>query len=548
MHMLRVTFLLLLSALATLVPLNATATFKNTLYYPYIEISVPGNVEMTFLFNGRRNKTSCETVVSNVTASMLTVCPTCQSKAQQCLNALDPQQERMLSAEPLDAPSVRLQDGVMTYHAATPAIALAVCEESAKQTSAHAEAGRAICYPPQTTRPIPSPRKVPLDSGDYLLGLLILILSGLTSGFLCHLIVRYDHLHAHLSHDHNTTGPQKFHVIPVPRIGGVTILIGLLVAGVCIMPIRQGFSIDEFGYLLLASLPAFAGGITEDLTEKVSPLIRLVLTLVAATLGAWLLGAVIERVDVPWLDTLLRWLPLAIVFTVFAVAGVANSINIIDGYNGLAGGYAVLVSAALAWVAAQVGDAFLMTAALAIMGSLLCFLVWNYPKGKIFLGDGGAYLVGFWLAEISVLLVARHSEVSPWFPMLVLVYPVFETLYSVVRRKLLRGLSPGHPDALHLHQLIYMRAVRVFVGSRDPMLITQRNSKVASYLWALSACCILPAVFLWNKTNWLIALTVLFCATYVWLYRRIIGWRTPTWLIRSDSNTPAQRLPLSLGK
>jgi UDP-N-acetylmuramyl pentapeptide phosphotransferase/UDP-N-acetylglucosamine-1-phosphate transferase len=65
-------------------------------------------------------------------------------------------------------------------------------------------------------------------------------------------------------------------------------------------------------------------------------------------------------------------------------------------------------------------------------------LIWNYPRGKIFLGDGGAYLLGFWLAELSVLLVVRHPEVSPWFPMLLLVYPIFETLFSMYRSKVLQ--------------------------------------------------------------------------------------------------------------
>ena len=64
-----------------------------------------------------------------------------------------------------------------------------------------------------------------------------------------------------------------------------------------------------------------------------------------------------------------------------------------------------------------------------------------------------------------------------------------------------RGDSLGHPDALHLHQLIYMRLARVFVGPRDPILITRRNSIVAVYIWAMSACLVLPAIFFWNKTG-----------------------------------------------
>ena len=539
---------ILLIALGALASLGAIVVFKTTLYYPYVEMSIPGGIDITFLFNGRKDKTSCETLTANVTNSMLAVCPTCQTKAKQCLDSIEPQHRKLLSAAPLDTPSARLPDGVSTYHATNPDNALAACRESEKLTSSRAEADRIVCHPPQTARPLPAPRKTPLDTSHYSLGLLFLVLSGLASGFACYLIVRYEHLHAHLTHDHNTTGPQKFHATPVPRIGGVAILIGLLVAGVGLLPIQQRFSIDEFGYLLLAGLPAFAGGTAEDLTEKASVLTRLLLTMLAATLGAWLLGAVLERIDVPGFDALLRWPPFAIAFTVFAVGGVANSINIIDGYNGLAGGCAVLVLAALAWAAAQVGDAFLMTAALAMIGALLGFLVWNYPKGILFLGDGGAYLLGFWLAELAVLLVVRHPEVSPWFPMLLLAYPVFETIFSIARRKLLRGHSPGHPDALHLHQLIYMRLARVFVGSRDPILITRRNSMVATYVWAISACCVLPAIFFWNETGWLIAFTVVFCAWYVWLYHRIISWRAPAWLIRSHLKTTPHALSPDLGK
>ncbi len=549
-HVPRTTLLLpfLFLILAAIAPLTSTASFRTTLYYPYVEMNVPGGVDITFIFNGRKDKTSCETLTANITNSILTVCPTCQTKVKQCLDSLEPQHRKLLSAEPLDIPSARQPNGVVTYRASNADIALAACRESEKLTLSLAKAGRIVCYPPQTARPLPAPKKTLLDSNNYFLGLLFLILSGLTSAFACYLIVRYDYLHARLSHDHNITGPQKFHAIPVPRIGGVAILIGLLVAGVGLLPIQQRFSIEEFGYLLLAGLPAFAGGMAEDLTEKASVRTRLALTMLAALIGAWLLGAVLERIDVPGLDTLLLWSPLAIAFTVFAVGGVANSINIIDGYNGLAGGYAVLVLAAFAWVAAQVGDAFLMAAALAMIGALLGFLVWNYPKGKLFLGDGGAYLLGFWLAELSVLLVVRHPEVSPWFPMLMLAYPVFETLFSIYRRKFRRGDSPGSPDALHLHQLIFTRLTRVFVGSRDPILITRRNSMVAAYIWAMSACCVFPAIFLWNKTEWLTVFTIVFCAWYVWLYRRIITWQTPVWLIRSGSKSPPHSLPLGLGK
>jgi UDP-GlcNAc:undecaprenyl-phosphate GlcNAc-1-phosphate transferase len=235
--------------------------------------------------------------------------------------------------------------------------------------------------------------------------------------------------------------------------------------------------------------------------------------------GVWLLGAVIPRLDVPGFDTLLAWTPFAIAFTVFAVGGVANAINIIDGYNGLAGGQAVIVLAAFAYVSAQVGDSFLFASALAMMGALLGFLAWNYPHGKIFLGDGGAYLLGFWLAELSVLIVARHAEVSPWFPMLLLVYPIFETLYSMYRRKIVLGLSPGQPDSAHMHQVIYGYLNKGAGETDDPAEMTRRNSRVAPYCWLMSLACAVPAVLLWRETTALVSVSLVFCVAYLLFYR-----------------------------
>jgi UDP-GlcNAc:undecaprenyl-phosphate GlcNAc-1-phosphate transferase len=186
----------------------------------------------------------------------------------------------------------------------------------------------------------------------------------------------------------------------------------------------------------------------------------------------------------------------------------------------------------MAFVSAQLGDTFLLTANLAMIGSLLGFLVWNWPGGKIFLGDGGAYLLGFWLAEMAVLIVARHPEVSVWFPMLLLIYPVFETLYSIYRRKVKRNLHPGHPDALHMHQMIYGRLVRTNIGSNKIAHKIKRNAKVAIYFWASNSVFALLACLLWDKTAWLVTLAITFCTLYSLLYASISRWKVPAFLIR----------------
>ena len=189
--------------------------------------------------------------------------------------------------------------------------------------------------------------------------------------------------------------------------------------------------------------------------------------------------------------------------------------------------------AALAFVAFRVADPVVLTASLIMLGALLGFLFWNFPKGKIFLGDGGAYLLGFWLAELSVLLVVRNPDVSPWFPLALLAYPIFETFFSIYRKKFIRGHSPGQPDGLHFHMLIYKRLARIAVGSKHPLDMTYRNSMVAPYIWIGSALFIAPSLFLWRSTPALLALALALSAAYIWLYFRLLRWRAPAWLIIS---------------
>lgn len=352
--------------------------------------------------------------------------------------------------------------------------------------------------------------------------LLAMFVAFAASWFVNWFILRYEHLHAHMSHDHVDSGPQKHHSQPTPRIGGVSVVIGLVFAG-GILSLASGYAgtSSAFGMLLLSAMPAFIGGLVEDLTKKVGVMVRLFATIISGALAAWLLGAVLNRLDIPVVDQLLHGLPFAVVLTSFAVGGIANAINIIDGYNGLAAGFAVIVLTAMAIVANQLGDYFVFGIALALAGALLGFLVWNWPGGKIFLGDGGAYLIGFVLAELAVLIVVRNPGVSPWFPVLLLIYPIFETLFSIYRRKMLGGRSPGEPDALHLHTLIYKHRIPRKTRTGQPMDNLQRNSQVAKYLWVPAIVTDALGMVFWQDTLMLVACILAFCIFYVIAYRHI---------------------------
>ncbi|TCS93721.1 UDP-N-acetylmuramyl pentapeptide phosphotransferase/UDP-N-acetylglucosamine-1-phosphate transferase [Tepidimonas ignava] len=344
------------------------------------------------------------------------------------------------------------------------------------------------------------------------------------------LLVRFRHLHVQVSGDH-AIGVQKFHTGEVPRVGGVALLLGF--GGALAWSGWRGLVDVQAAWLTLASLPAWMVGLAEDITKRVGVTARLVGTVAAAGVAIVLLGAQLPRLGVPGLDALLATFPvLGMVLTLVAVAGVANAINIIDGFNGLAAAVSILMFMAFGYVAWSVGDGLILQVCLAMIGALAGFFIWNYPRGLIFMGDGGAYFTGFMLAEVAVLLVVRHPQVSPWFGLLVCAYPITETLFSVYRKRCLRGISPGVPDALHLHMLVYRRLVRWAAGYQVARDVTRRNAATSPYLWGLASMGVVPALLFWRSEALLQLSALGFAVVYVTAYARLVRFRVPRWARR----------------
>jgi UDP-N-acetylmuramyl pentapeptide phosphotransferase/UDP-N-acetylglucosamine-1-phosphate transferase len=221
---------------------------------------------------------------------------------------------------------------------------------------------------------------------------------------------------------------------------------------------------------------------------------------------------------------------VAIALTLLVVSGVANAVNIIDGFNGLAAMCALIMLLALAYVGLQLNDRLVVTVALIAAGATLGFFVWNFPAGLIFLGDGGAYLLGFVIAELGVLVIARHPGVSPLFPLLLCAYPVFETLFTMYRRKL-KGNSSSHPDGTHLHTLIHRRLVRPLLGEGAESSLRARNSMTSPYLWLLCSLSVIPAMLWFSSTAVLACFLVLFMVSYTALYWSIVRFKVPRWAV-----------------
>jgi UDP-N-acetylmuramyl pentapeptide phosphotransferase/UDP-N-acetylglucosamine-1-phosphate transferase len=342
------------------------------------------------------------------------------------------------------------------------------------------------------------------------------------------LIIRFKHLHGHYSGDDGLSGPQKFHTGSVPRIGGISIAIGVLAATLMDLQANPAPAFEMILFLLCA-IPTFWIGLTEDLTKTVSVRTRLLFTAFAAGLAALYLGAQIPRLDIPGIDYLLSIPLVAFLFTVFAITGLSNAYNIIDGFNGLSSMAGIITLLGLAYLSFIVGDTLITQLSLVMGSSIMGFFIWNYPRGLIFLGDSGAYLIGFWIALLSILLVTRHSEISPWIALLINAYPILETLFTIYRRKIHQGKSPSQPDGIHLHTLIYRRILNP-TSAKNKNDWFSANAMTAPYLWILSCLSVVPTLIFWRSTLVLFICTLLFSFIYLYLYKCIITFKIPNWL------------------
>ncbi len=262
----------------------------------------------------------------------------------------------------------------------------------------------------------------------------------LTSFALQFLVIHFSHKHNFFIDSHTEEKPQNFHDFSTPRAGGIGILMGM--AFLLFTPL---------GWKLLFSvLLSFLSGIFEDFHRSLSPRTRLLLQFIAALSAVLLTGSVVTYLG---LGLHLPYV-IGIVFSIFAIVGLMNAINIIDGFNGLASGIILMILISFNIVAIQVGNHDIQNVSIIIASAVFAFFLVNFPKGKIFLGDGGAYLLGFITALTGIFLASNYDAVSPWYILAVLIYPVWEVLFSIYRKRKVKR-SPLEPDEYHLHMLIY---------------------------------------------------------------------------------------------
>jgi UDP-GlcNAc:undecaprenyl-phosphate GlcNAc-1-phosphate transferase len=315
-----------------------------------------------------------------------------------------------------------------------------------------------------------------------------------------HLVARRDDLSA----------VQKSHLNPTPRIGGLAILVGVLI----IPFVQEHQSSGWFTALIFSLIPVASVGLAEDLGLRISPRMRLFAAALSSVVAILLLDVWILRLDVVGLDALMRWKVLAFTFTIVATAGVSHAFNLIDGLNGLSGGVSVVSLLGLTAIAGHAPALGAVEIGLFLTAAVLGFLVFNFPFGKIFLGDAGAYSLGHIIVWYSIYLVWTIDDLATWAVALILFWPLADTLYSIYRRRY-TGKKLDQPDRLHFHQVV-MRTLQIKFLGRNKIVLA--NPLATAVMTPLFIAPTLTGTLLWNQPLFaalaLLGFAVAFVSTY----------------------------------
>jgi len=262
---------------------------------------------------------------------------------------------------------------------------------------------------------------------------------------------------------HFGSAVQSSHDFPTPRLGGLAILVGVL-AGVFLLDDQA----RQLGFwMLISSIPVFLGGLGEDIGFDIKPTQRLLASLISAALAGMLFGYWVPYIDFPGLRLLTSVSLISVIITIIVSGGICHAVNLTrwaERIVHLLGDLRCNRDGHV--IALSVNDMAVFRLLILLIGASIGILFWNFPLGKIFLGDAGAYTLGHVLAWMALLLMNRHPEISPLALLLIFLWPITDMLLSMLRRKR-SGKPIGQPDRLHFHQTVMrLLEIQFFTRSR----------------------------------------------------------------------------------
>lgn len=239
---------------------------------------------------------------------------------------------------------------------------------------------------------------------------------------------------------------RKVHDKVMPRLGGFAIFLSFSIGYFILVPLTEQAIILYVGFLII-----MITGFLDDLYQLPAKL-KLLGQVIAAFVVVIAGNVQLSFINLPFGGEL-HFGILSIPLSILWIVGITNAINLIDGLDGLAAGVSTIVLVTISGMAFIMGNIYVFSVGIILIGAILGFLVFNFHPAKIFMGDTGALFLGFVIAVISLLGFKNVTVISFIVPVIVLGVPISDTLFAIVRR-LVKQVPLSQPDKYHLHHCL----------------------------------------------------------------------------------------------
>ena len=343
---------------------------------------------------------------------------------------------------------------------------------------------------------------------------LILFLIGFNIFFYKYFLLILDKYNPKLLVDDQLKKPQAFHASPVSVIGGIGIFFSLIIVYFYFLLFEK---IIFFEHLSFCTLFFFLGFV-DDLKINFNPKIRLALMIIFLIFLVKYNNFYLDRTGIEFLN---NWMEnsktFSLIFMCLCFLFIINGANLIDGYNGLLGFHSLIIIINLFFINYLNENselAFLMFLGMLI---LVNFLIFNFPKARIFLGDGGAYILGAFIAISIIKTSVANPTISPFYFCILLFYLFFEVFFSFFRKLLKEKKSPIHPDKKHLHMLLYQLLLK---HNNDKQ---KSNYYVSIIINVIYLVLTIPAVIMMQNGMFCKYYSLVFFFIYIFSYKKVHG-------------------------
>ena len=285
--------------------------------------------------------------------------------------------------------------------------------------------------------------------------------------------------------DDQFTKPQAFHETPISTAGGVCIFFSLLIVYFNFLLFKNIIFLEYLSFSTLFFIIGFA----DDIKVNISAKIRLVIMILFLVILTKYNNFYLEKVGIEILDSWLKnYKIFSLIFICLCFLFIINGANLIDGYNGLLGIHSLIILVNLFFINFMNQNSDLASLLLFGIIILIIFLKFNFPKAKIFLGDGGSYLLGSFIAISAIRTSIENPTISPFYFCIILFYLFFEVFFSFFRKLFFMRQSPLLPDNKHLHMFLY----KLLLKQNKSKLVS--NYTVSIYINLIYLLLIIPAI------------------------------------------------------